>query len=531
MEQVGGGGEIDITKYTFDLEHANGSPGGYLDASWVFNRKLTALSESYGPYSPITIVDTADGEPIWEGHLEDPGRYAGEDGEAFRMHALGGCSSTEDIERPHVGIDSAVDSWGRGLAPWMREEVNVDADENDGVTGPGVMMVAPSGTLITAAQGIGYIHYLPMMQSRQLIGSVMTIDIESGQDAGFRVGHVFGLDEFAGVYNASHVAAPVPTSGVMLSGVQFGFANTCALAWDRTGPDVVAGDACWTRWGGFRVKPILVDRDGDLVVSPPTGWTTWREQVGDMLGSDWLTMVDGPASYLDDDFDGPAPVQIKHLIYPDGVTAAGRLADLLQKEPWATWHIWGRTGAGKYYFEVVPKPTQIAYECDTAYEGLDCPGSTAELWNTVWVRGRDPLGNIASVRVTGGPAPILAAAGVDREKIIDQGDNTFTVGEALATGNAFLTYHARPIRSGTATVSRSLYNELTDEWVKPHRLRAPFRARFSGAIAGSPGTTPDGASVFDVVSVRYSTTNARATLTLDQQPWVRWDDLVKARRR
>lgn len=638
-QKVGGGDPVDITPWVDSLEFRSTSPGGYATASFTLNIPLVDLPITYTQYSWIDIVNTASSTVLWEGLGEDPGRFSGPDGQTFRFTAVGASSTFKDIKRPYVAIDSSLESWTRGAPPYMQETTALAVDSEVSVGGPAILMSVPSGTTLPGGFGIGYVQYLPMTQSRQLIGSIQAIDMESGQDDEFLIGFlglyqktpvsaatvgpgVLALDFIAGniidgvvltpgmriliknqinpVENgvgvvqiigapvrpsdadtpaeltyatvpvnsgtlnagrsftqvtvnpvlgvspvifvpypaagslvASHVVSSIPTFTQLLSGIDFGFLNSIALTWQKTDGAVEAGSACWTRFGSIIVKPILHDRFGTVVSNPPTEFTTWREMVGDLLGtSTRLALIDGPTAYLDDAFEGPPPTPITHRTYPDGVTADEILADLLLTEPAYTWAVWGRLPNEKYLFEWRPRPGVIAYEADLAFEALDCPGSTAELWNSVAVRWRDQTGNILSARYAS-DVPLLTAAGLVREEVIDLGDNVDASGSTVeVTALGFLSDHARPIRSGTLTVTRPLFHEGLEEFVDPWQLVPPFWIRVTGATSAllPLSDEPDGATVFEVVGVTYSTSTASAVLDLDQ-PRPRWRRPEMGRRR
>lgn len=538
---VGGGSWLNITRWCTDLQYGSRYPGGMAEATWTYHGKLSELGDEYGWFSPVRVHNTATAEDEYLGLLDDPGRYSGPDGEMFRMSASGYAACTKWINRPRILIDSSLESWPAGVAPFMREQIQRTADNNTTVaappnseeeggeeegpdpedveawkSGPGVVLAAPEGTLFPEAQGIGYVHYLPAIQSGQLINSLLVIDVTKGQDSDFTIGYTFGLDSLPPTFNASHAASPTATLNVLLSGVDFGFANVVALAWTRSGDEVVAGQDCWTRFGSPRLKPIMVDRFGDVLAGSPPGWTTWREVVGDLIGSGLIQLADGDDAYLDDDLDGPAPQPIYHQIYPDQVNPDQIMADLLQIESWATWFMFGTT------FYWTPKPNQITFECDSAYEALDCPGSTGDTWSGVGVRFKDQLGNTQTAYVADDQAAALEAAGIVKETVVDLGDNMWA--SPAQIGGEFLAGHAHPVRSGTLTISRRLFNVLTSEWWEPWELprHGPFRVRVAGASGGTPGTVPDGVTVFDVVGVRFDANTCSAVCDLDESAPARW---------
>lgn len=511
-QQIGGGSPVDITPWITDLEFRSTSPGGYASATFTLNLPLVELPIQYTQYSLIDIVDTATSNVLWQGHAEDPDRHAGPDGESFRITATGVCSTLQDIKRPYNVIDTKLDSFAKGAPPITLEACQMDVDADENVGGPGWLLSIPAGT--TAPGPIGYLTYEPMTQSGQLIGSICLTDIQSGQTTEF----AFGVITATGIA-VQHVASSAASPHVLLAGVHFGDTAYFHASWEKiTGAPQKVGDDCWCRFGNVIVKAKLLDKFGSVVIAPPTTYTYWLEILGDILGSGWwMLAVDGPTAIID--IGGPAPVHIPQFAFPDGVTAQDILDELLLKEPGYTWLITNRLINGKHQFVWVRRPGVISFDVDLAYEGIDCPGGVADLFNAVTVRWKDQMSNTRSQRFTSS-VPMLTAAGLVREEIIDLGDNVESNGSTVAsTAAAFLAEHAFPTRSGTLTVSRPLFNMTTDQFQNPWTLTAPFLVRIaSGAIPDPPGDVRDGVTVFECVAVTYRTSDATAVLDLEETP-------------
>lgn len=507
-------GQTDISKYVSDLEFRSTSPGGYSTASFTYNGPLAGLPIDYTQYSRIDVIDTALGIPAWQGLCEDPGRYAGQDGQSFRMTAVGVSSTLKDIRRPYVGIDASMDSWKQGAPPYILEAASFSQDSDTNVGGPAMLISIPSGTYLGANGGIGYITYLPMLESGQRIGSVQWTDIESGQDGTFVVGSVTQT----GTASVRH-ASGIPGDALILAGVHFGATSWVHLTWERTfGPDVTVGEGCWTRFGSMVVKPVAVDKFGNVITNPPTLWTTWPEIVSDLLGgSGRMSLIDGPSAVLNT--NGSDPEHLFHFAFPDGVTAEEILTELLTYEPQYTWLVGVRQSNLKHQFIWIPRPQSVSFDLDLTIDGFDVQASTAELWNSVTVRWRDQLDNIRSQRFAGSPIPALDRLHLTRETILDLGDNTEATGQNVAkAASSFLDEHKFPIRGGTATVSRKLRNHLTGQDVDPWLMDPPFLVRVSGATPAGPADDRDGESVFECVGVTYNANSASATLDLEQAP-------------
>jgi hypothetical protein len=204
---------------------------------------------------------------------------------------------------------------------------------------------------------------------------------------------------------------------------------------------------------------------------------------------------------------------IDHLAYPDGVTPAKVLDDLMMYEPAYFWQATDRNSAGKYKFEWKAWPSTVRYEAD-AVDGYRSTGSADGLYNAVTVRWRDSRGWIQTTRRTS----TVAQLAFTRDAFLDLGDEVASPTNADQAGDQFLAEHATPPNAGTLTVARPIYDHDRGTRVMPWEIRPGNLIRVRG-IAPNPNslnaTRGDGVTVFSIVGVDYNTSSASATLELD----------------
>jgi hypothetical protein len=159
--------------------------------------------------------------------------------------------------------------------------------------------------------------------------------------------------------------------------------------------------------------------------------------VADLLGRTLTATVDGATATI-----ATTTYHIDHLAYPDGVTPAKVLEDLIGFEQAFTYHLWESNPANdKFRFEWVAWPTTVRYEADVV-DGFDSPASGNSVYNRVAVRYRNR--GVTNVAFRTQTAPMLTAAGFDRTGWLDLGDEAASSANAARAGDQYLTEHQVP---------------------------------------------------------------------------------------
>jgi hypothetical protein len=261
---------------------------------------------------------------------------------------------------------------------------------------------------------------------------------------------------------------------------------------------------------------MLVDATGaDITTGYSSDTILAHEVVADVVGR-LLPRYDGAAAAI----ATTAAFGIEQLAYPDGVTPARLLDDLMLLEPAYYWAAWERLPSGKHRFEWVAWPTSVRYEADVT-DGFASVGGAADLYNSVQVRYLDAAGEIRTVRRTQ-TVDALTAAGLTREAYVDLGDEAgVTATQAQRAGDQWLAEHRYPPNAGTLTLGRPVIDLLTGRMAQPWEIRPGTLIRVRGVLPRVDALNQsgrDGVTVFRVVAVTYRASTAAAELELDQYP-------------
>ena len=62
-------------------------------------------------YGQVNVYDTRNGNQVWCGRLDDPGRSAGTAGEVWELSAVGGSAHAHDRTLPHIFVDTGTEDW------------------------------------------------------------------------------------------------------------------------------------------------------------------------------------------------------------------------------------------------------------------------------------------------------------------------------------------------------------------------------------------------------------------------------------
>lgn len=508
-----------VTADLHELSFRSVVPGGFASARMSLNRPLVRQADELGYYARVYVYDTRSGNTVWEGRLEDPGRSVGAGGEIWDVAAVGPSAHAQDRSVPLIYLDTSLERWRRyGALSSPRSTSTIEElTDND----PALRHLFSIGAGVVTNDAAIWV-YRAIWESGQKLAKVFC-GVDNGAttaDWENRIGTGVGT----GGQTARDTTTWSTTRALMYAALGGGNAisngdNVATLRIVRTGGSVTLG-AAGDAWGLFDTVQVLgmrYDADGSEVTSG-YGTTSFTnlfvvQVVNDLLGR-LLDQYDGANASVEAAYE-----VIDQLAYPDGVTAAKVLEDMMLLNPNYYWAAWESNSAGLHRFEWRSWPTDVRYEADVV-DGYQSTGSAGELYNAVAVRYRDRWGFIRTVR-RASTVPVLTDAGLTREAFSDLGDEIASNTNAIQVGDQFLTEHATPPNAGTLTIARPIHDHHGHKMIMPWEIRPGELIRVQGIMA-NPNTlnvtTRDGVTVFRVTAVDFDAASASATLELDSGP-------------
>lgn len=510
-----------ITREVRDVTIRDVVPGGFASIQIDLDRPLSLQPDEISYYGRVVVYDARNGNVVCEGRLEDPGRGNSDQGQVWRLVALGPAAHASDRTVPLIYVDKDMTRWTPAESAACPDgQVRVGDDQLIFPGEPSMVMQMPQGTPVVSTTYIDR-AYMPIARAGQKLARVDWRWITGRTTTSLRVQeYARNTATWTTTYSLSRDGA-ASTAGGGSSPTLIGTNWTAGkdavdvrLAW--TGANATVGDdVTWGAWAGLAVQATRYDKTGAEMLtaaSYPANTVLASDVVADLLGR-LLTAYDGANATID-----TTAYAIEQLAYPDGVTAAAVLADLMRLEPSYYWAAWESNAAGRYRFEWKAWPSTVRYEADVV-DGFDSPGSADGLYNAVRVRYRDSAGEIRTVRRTQ-VVPELDAVGLTREGSIDVGDVMGRL-DAIQAGDQWLAEHLHAPNAGSLTVCRPVLDLQTGRMVQPWEIRAGNLIRVRGVlprIDALNATSRDGVTVFRIVEKTYQASRGAAVLSLDSYP-------------
>lgn len=491
-------------------------PGGFASAQFSLDRPLASSPDELAYYTDVDIYDARNANCVWCGRLEDPGRGVGGDGQIWHLAAVGPSAHAQDRTVPRIYVDRDLTRWQKfttgGLEVKSGTVQTLEYDPD--VSLDAIVMQFPSGASLPT-NALLRVNYPLIREAGQRVARFDYKHIEGRISASLFV--------YARMY-------PTPTiersesfsttqTGNLARVMTTNFSDTkdileMNIAWTG-GATTVADDLTWSSIGGLYIMAQRKAKDGTVVGA--SGYTDFRvlahEVVADLLG-ELLPMYDGANATI-----ATTTFGIEQMAYPDGVTPAAILNDLMGLEPNYYWVAWDKNPlTDKYRFEWATWPTTVAYDADVS-DGYTSTGSAEGLYNSVMVRWRDTRGKFRQTRASQ-TVPELTDVGLTRDGFVNLADELAGSPTAVQAADAFLDEHATPPNQGRLTIARPIYDYSLGRSVMPWEIRPGKLIRVRGILANSDSlnaTSRDGVTVFKVVAVDYDTASASATLELDNK--------------
>lgn len=523
-------GSLNLTGQLLDeVQYGNATPGGYTTAQCKLSRPLDRAALDLAPYTGFEIVDTASGQQLWFGRLEDPGRTSRE--QVWDLNATGWSAHAQDRTQAVSYQDSRMSQFVP-FQPQLKSGGDVQVGASDSTleyTEPAMTFAWPKGVQIAAGRAL-QMQMQTLVPSGQHCAYVRVVHSEGMAGAGLFVLELVGR---GGLDVDLVLATATPTTGVVTTAVEIGNQYVTLhtifelrLRWTG-GTGTLNNDTTFSVVTETMVQATRMDRWGDELMGASDydgSGVPAHAIIEDLLGR-FLPAYDRNGSDVDTSITG----RVTQLAYEDGTTAQQVLEDLMTLYPTHYWAVWGGDPVAQYglpgyistkgaRFEWQPWPTAVSLDgLNTNLDDFADSGSSAELYNEVTVRWKDAVGrSFATLRT--GSSPALTAAGLKRRAFIDLGSQMGNKAQAASIGDAFLLAHAYPSNGGTIKVRRPLRDMASGRLLRPRELRAGVLCRVAN-LSPQPdelnAAVTDGSTVFRVAAVNYSAKNDEATLTLD----------------
>lgn len=505
-----------ITREVGDLQFRWSVPGGYASATVDLDRPLHVQPDEVGYYGNLTVYDARHAGVAWTGRVEDLGRSAGADGRVWRITAVGPSAHASDRAVGLVYADQSLDNtaWRRvDMAAGMAKG-DMTIGDNAAVNANPIMRLAWDSGQAVATNDRVVAQYVRLRDTGQWVARVGAGHTEGLASTTLKVQAVGRSAAGTGTILESDNWTTGSSAILQRYGVEH---TTQYVAVEFRIIDTTTSTSTQNSWSDITNIYIIGSRYLKTGVEKTSGYDTTTvlasEVVEDLLGR-LLVLYDGATATVE-----TTSYAIDQLAYPDPATAAKVLGDLLGLHPDMYWAAWEKTVNGKYRFEFRSWPTTPRYFADVI-DGFDSPGSAAELWNAVTVRGRDTAGNIRQL-VRTSSVPALTAAGITRQTTIDLGDEMWSTANATRAGDQFLAEHKNPPNAGSLTIARPILDTQTGRMVSPWEIR-PGLIRVRGVQpTGEDALNPagrNGYTVFRVVGCDFHASRGNTILELDSRP-------------
>lgn len=504
--------DSDITAQVGDVSFAKAVPGGFTTCQLTLNRPLSFQPDDIEYFATLYVYDGRNGETIWEGRLEDPGRGAGDEGEVWQLNALGPKTHAQDEAFPVIYVDTALERWVRSL--YSTSQARTETGEIDDET-PALIVRAEEGQTVSATW-LGDWIYRTLWYCGQKIARIRCDFVCDGSSSLYKTQIVTRIGSGAAAVVTDQVWSTSPTvAAANLGSAGWGSGhNVASLRGRRITSSATAPDTVVLNMYNVAIRGTLYTRDGFENLSTSdytTNTVTPDEVVADLLGRK-LSKYDGINASIQ-----TSGVAIDQLAYPDGTTAGDILEDLALYDPQYYWAAWETNSlTGKNRFEYTPWPTIVRYEADIS-DGFDSPASASELYNAVRVRWRDSKNRVRST-VRTQTVQDLTDNGLTRTAHLDISDEIGSLGNANRIGDNFLIEHQFPPNAGTLTVARRILDLGSGRMVMPWEIMPGHLIRVRGVQPRTDALNPadrDGVTIFRVISSSFNTQNATAVLELD----------------
>lgn len=473
-------------------------------------------------FQTVTVYDARTADVVASGSLVDTGRSASAEGERWALTAQGPAIDAQDLTIPYILITQElseswrqVDKMHRGIT-WAQSTNPADST-NDAAEA--LVWSFPEGSTF-AVNDYGTLRYEGLREAGMFLGRISCKARSGANDGGNYQMRLWTSSSPSAATDGSSsysLASTTTTAQTVALVVVTDFSsgrNVVDFRAEALSAGKPANDNKWFAIYDWVLRARLVDAEGNNITTGYTAdYVTADEIVNDLLGR-CLPTFDGANAYV----DTSATYQFDQLAYPDGVTAAQVLEDVMALVPTHRWHV---TPGGQFRWE--PWPTTVRYEA-TLDDGGDFPASAQTLYNSVVVRWRKHRRTRSTTR-TAADAGVddlyLGPAGKTRQAFLDLSDEVGSSNAATQRADNFLENHKAPANTGTLNVARPIRDLETGRMVDPWEIEPGNLIRVRGVESYTDSlnaSSSDGRTVFRIWAMSYSSDSNTAVLELDTLP-------------
>src|SRR4029079_1907360 len=276
-----------------DVRFRTVCPGGFASATVTFDRHVADAVPEVGLYGRMYIYDCRDGQTLWEGRVEDPGKGSQSDGETWTVTAGGPSAHARDEAFAAIYVDRTVDHFEKFGGSMKSGNVSSEADSNDL---PGVKVQFGGG--ITVLNG----NYVSARSRRVYLaglelGSVRSEATGGGTGTWTMDMYVYGPSGAELIDSNALTTSTIGYYGE--AGVDFTDGQTTLhLRMSRNTSSTTPDDNAYTFWTETCVRTKLVNEEGFPAGDSPSDFVYSHEVVQDMLARP-LPLYDPLDAYIE----------------------------------------------------------------------------------------------------------------------------------------------------------------------------------------------------------------------------------------
>lgn len=505
-------------------------PGGYRAASFVVDQRLGFRTDMVQDYSRVYFYDKRSGATVFEGDVSHPGKSVSDDGALLEVQIDGGAERLNDWSGMRIYIDRDMTAWKKHTTSVVSTTVET-GDDRGGSGDDALTLAFPQDTHVDTEYKCEAI-YTRVRESGQQLGWY-NYAWDGGQtNASWRVISMVTppstvvRDQALSTSGSGGSGAVV--GGSIPEGAQWAFLQ---LLWNSGPSNTGSGvDVCWVSFTRVIVIVRLKLKDGSWKSGASYGDTiNAYDVVNDLLGDQLAATFDGANATV----ETGAGLAIGHLAFPDGVTPAGVLEELLKFEGGCTYFVGpSRPGVDKYTFKWVARSQSVRYEFVLGTDDYSNGAQSTDQYNVAVARWQSPAGRIKNTTTTQ-TIPDMDAIGRTRRFFQDLGAISGNEDQAVNANNAVLEDHRYPVNGGRVTVAREVVDLFTGRRVQPYEIEPGYLCRLVG-IDPEPDalnvTAPNGGTVCRIVTTDYDADTHAVSLDLDSTSWSLFRAIARANR-